>query len=239
MKRNDQAIFRDYASSWWDGSQRFQRLLANLVQPRLAYFDRVAPGWQGLNVLDLGCGGGFMAEALARRGAIVTGIDPSSALLDTARKHAWAQNLDTLYREGTGEAIPLGTGTIERVVCMDVLEHVEEPGKVIAEIRRVLRPQGMLFFSTVNRNWLSHLLAVTVVEDVLRVVPRGAHDPDKFIRPAEICQQLRESGFTVRPETFMGMGLAGVDRRLDFTFGLLPVTWIMYLGYAVANEQRE
>jgi len=235
MKRNDQAIFHDYASSWWDGSQSFQRLLANLVKPRLAYFDRIAPDWDGLQVLDLGCGGGFMAEALARRGARVTGIDPISTLLETAREHARAQNLDILYREGRGEAIPMRTGTIDRVVCMDVLEHVEASEKVVAEIRRVLRPHGMLFFSTVNRNWLSSFLAVTMVEDILQVVPRGAHDPEKFIRPIELCSQLQKNGLTASFETFRGIGPTSLDRRLDFVFGLLPVTWVMYLGFAAAN----
>lgn len=235
MQRNDQAIYQDYAESWWNGSKRFQRILANQVYPRLTYFDRVAPNWTGLEVLDLGCGGGFMAEPLARRGARVTGVDPSVASLEAARKHAQAQGLDIDYREGIGEAIPLEDRSIDRVVCMDVLEHVQDLKKVLAEVRRVLRPHGLFFFDTVNRNWLSRLLAVTVVEDILRVIPKGTHDPDKFIRPAEMRHHLENSGFTVK-DAFVGMGPVGVNRRLDFIFGLWPVKWIMYLGYAIATE---
>ena len=234
MERNDQSIYQDHAESWWDGSQRFQRLLANQVHPRLAFFDRVVPNWNGVEVLDLGCGGGFMSEALAQRGACVTGIDPSIASLEAARKHAQSQGLEIVYREGVGENIPLDTHSVDRVVCVDVLEHVQDLEKVIIEIHRVLRPHGILFFDTINRNWLSRLLAVTIVENVLKVVPRGTHDPDKFIRPIEMHRQLERNGFTVEPDTFVGMGPIGVNRRLDFVFGLLPGTWIMYLGYASA-----
>jgi 2-polyprenyl-6-hydroxyphenyl methylase/3-demethylubiquinone-9 3-methyltransferase len=232
MKRNEQSIYQDHAESWWDGSQRFQRLLANLVQPRLAFFDRVVTNWKGVEVLDLGCGGGFMTEALAQRGARVTGIDPSIASLEAARKHAQSQGLEIVYREGVGENIPLATHSVDRVVCVDVLEHVQDLEKVIIEIHRVLRPHGILFFDTINRNWLSKLLTVAIAENFLKVIPRGAHDPDKFIRPIEMHRYLERNGFAVEPDTFVGIGPIGVNRRLDFLFGLLPVTWIMYLGYA-------
>ena len=235
MKRNDQAIYQDYAEFWWDGTKRFQRMLANQVHPRLKYFDRVVPDWTGLDILDLGCGGGFVAEPLARRGAHVIGVDPSVASLEAARKHAQAQGLDIDYREGIGEAIPLEDRSIDQVVCMDVLEHVQDLEKVLAEVRRVLRPHGLFFFDTVNRNWLSRLLAVTVVEDVLRVIPKGTHDSDKFIRPVEMRHHLENNGFIVK-DRFVGMGPVGVNRRLDFVFGLWPVKWIMYLGYAIATE---
>lgn len=145
MKRNDQSIYQDYAQSWWDGSQKFQRTLANQVPPRLAFFDRVAPNWKGMEVLDLGCGGGFMSEALAQRGAHVTGIDPSVASLEAARKHAQSQGLEIVYRKGVGESIPLDTRSVDRVVCVDVLEHVQDVEKVLVEIYRVLRPHGIFF----------------------------------------------------------------------------------------------
>lgn len=175
-----------------------------------------------------------MSEALAQRGACVTGIDPSIACLEAARKHAQSQGLKIVYCEGVGENIPLDTHSVDRVVCVDVLEHVQDLEKVIIEIHRVLRPHGILFFDTVNRNWLSKLLAVTIAEDVLKVVPRDTHDPDKFIRPIEMRRQLERNRFTVEPDALLGMGPIGVNRRLDFVFGLLPATWIMYLGYARA-----
>ena len=235
MQRNDQALYQDHAETWWDGTKRFQRTLANQVYPRLKYFDRVAPDWAGLNVLDLGCGGGFMAEPLARRGAHVTGIDPSAASLEAARKHAESQGLDITYKQGVGEAIPLDLNSMDRVVCVDVLEHVQDVDKVLSEIRRVLRPNGLFLFDTVNRNWLSRLLAVTMVEDVLRVIPKNTHDADKFIRPTELCRLLESNGFTVK-ETFVGMAPVWVNRRLDFVFGITPFKWIMYLGYAIAEK---
>jgi 2-polyprenyl-6-hydroxyphenyl methylase/3-demethylubiquinone-9 3-methyltransferase len=234
MQRNNQDIYQDHAETWWDDTKRFQRMLANQVHPRLKYFDRVAPDWTGLDVLDLGCGGGFMAEPLARRGARVTGVDPSAASLEAAGKHAKTQGLDIIYRQGVGEAIPLETGSMDRIVCVDVLEHVQDIDKVLSEVRRVLRPKGLFFFDTVNRNWLSRLLAVTVVEDVLRVIPKNTHDADKFIRPAELRRLLDSNGFTVK-EPFVGMGPVRVNRRLDFVFGLTPFKWIMYLGYAIAT----
>ena len=235
MQRNDQAIYQDHAETWWDGTKRFQRTLANQVRPRLIYFDRVAPDWTGLNVLDLGCGGGFMAEPLAQRGAHVTGVDPSAASLEAARKHAETQGLDIAYRQGVGEVIPLDLNSMDRVVCVDVLEHVQDIDKVLSEVRRVLRPNGLFLFDTVNRNWLSRLLAVNMVEDVLRVIPRNTHDADKFIRPAELRRKLESNGFTVK-QNFVGMGPVWVNRRLDFVFGITPFKWIMYLGYAIARE---
>ncbi|MCG6537181.1 MAG: bifunctional 2-polyprenyl-6-hydroxyphenol methylase/3-demethylubiquinol 3-O-methyltransferase UbiG [Syntrophales bacterium LBB04] len=234
MKPNYQSTSHDHDQSWWDGSQRSQRLLANLVYPRLAYFDRVASNWHGLEVLDLGCGGGFMSEALARRGARVTGVDPTMASLETAREHAWSQGLEIVYREGVGENIPLDTHSVDRVVCVDVLEHVQDLEKVLSEIGRVIRPQGIFLFGTVNRNWFSRLLTVTVAESILKIIPHGTHDADKFIRPSEMQHLLERNGFAVERDRFVGVGPIGVNRSLDFVFGLMPVTWMMYLGYAIA-----
>ena len=197
MKRNDQRIYWDYAPIWWDDSQRPQRLLASLVHPRLAYFDRIAPDWEGVKVLDLGCGGGFMSEALVRRGARVIGVDPCMALIEFAHQHAKEAKFEIVYLVGTGEALPLEDNSVDRVVCVDVLEHVQNIEKVLVEIRRVLRRNGIFFFDTINRNWLARLLMVTVSENILRMIIRGTHDPEKFIRPAEMRFHLEKSGFTL------------------------------------------
>jgi len=235
MKRNDQSIYEDNAQAWWEGSQKFMRLLANQVPARLEYFDRIAPDWEGLDVLDLGCGGGFMAEALARRGARVTGVDPSLASLEAAQKHARTQGLDIAYHAGIGEAIPIESRSFDRVVCVDVLEHVQDVEKVLSEAYRVLRPQGIFFFDTVNRNWLSRLIIITLAENIVKALPRGAHDAAKFIRPVELQRQLENIGFTVDPRTFSGLTSVGFDQRKDMVFGLTPATWTLYLGYAIAN----
>jgi 2-polyprenyl-6-hydroxyphenyl methylase/3-demethylubiquinone-9 3-methyltransferase len=231
MQRNDQKIYQKYAQSIWKGTNKFERLLASQVHPRLEYFDRVTADWNGVATLDLGCGCGFMSEALARRGAQIIGIDPSANLLEVACVHAKSQGLKITYREGVGEAIPLPTNSVDRVVCVDVLEHVQDVGKVIAEVRRVLRPCGIFFFDTMNRNWLSRFMVVTLVEDVLRIIPRGAHDPAKFIRPEELKKYLEENGFTCT-EDLVGMGIIRFNRHLDFEFGLTNSTQVMYIGHA-------
>lgn len=233
MRRNDQSIYSDYARHWWDGTYRFQRLLLNQVRARMMYFDRLTPSsWEGLRVLDLGCGGGFMSEALARRGARVVGVDPCAELLDVARSHALSSGFSIDYREGEGEAVPLEDASVDRVVCVDVLEHVRSLPRVLEEARRVLRPGGLFFFDTINRNWIARLLAVHVAEDALGMLPRGTHDPSRFVRPRELQRELERCGFSRLVGKFTGMGPIGINRRLDFEFGLLPCTWILYLGCA-------
>ena len=212
---------------------RFQRSLKLLVKPRFQYFEQVAPGWQGLDVLDLGCGGGYMSEALAERGARVVGVDPSAASLEAARRHTAQAGLRIDYRLGVGEAIPAADRSMDRVICVDVLEHVQDLGKVLSEIRRVLRPGGIVLFDTLNRSWFSGFLTVEIAEDLLRIIPRGTHDPKNFIKPHELQHSLERLGFLVDPNKFKGMGPVGINRRGDILFGLIPLTWLVYLGYAI------
>jgi 2-polyprenyl-6-hydroxyphenyl methylase / 3-demethylubiquinone-9 3-methyltransferase len=235
LNRNDQSLYEDHAQSWWEEPLRFQRSLKLLVRPRMQYFERVTPGWQGLDVLDLGCGGGYMTEALAQGGARLVGVDPSSASLDAARRHSAKEGLEIDYRLGVGEAIPIPDHSADRVVCVDVLEHVQDVEKVLGEVRRVLRSGGIFLFDTVNRNRLSVFLTVTMAEDILRIIPRGTHDPRKFIKPKEMQIYLEMLGFTVDRKKFAGMGPVGISRRGDLVFGLLPVKWLVYLGYAMAG----
>ncbi|UCC59287.1 MAG: 3-demethylubiquinone-9 3-O-methyltransferase [Dehalococcoidia bacterium] len=231
MKIGELSVHDKHAQNWWDGSRYFLRMLANQVHARIAYFERVAPEWEGVSTLDLGCGGGFMAEALASRGARVTGIDPWIAVLRIARVHSRTQKLDIQYIGGAGESLPLSDNCFDRVVSVDVLEHVLDLRGVLAEIYRVLRPGGLFFFDTVNRTWASRLLAVNLLEDVLRIMPKGMHDPAKFIRPNELRTELEALGFQVAP--MVGMGPVRLNHRLEPVFGLLPFKSIMYLGYAV------
>jgi 2-polyprenyl-6-hydroxyphenyl methylase / 3-demethylubiquinone-9 3-methyltransferase len=232
--RNDLSIYRTYAPNWWDGSQRFLRLLHNLVPARLAHFDGIIGDWRGKTVLDLGCGGGFMAEALARRGAKVVGVDPSEAAIRAAQAHAESEGLTIDYKAGTGESIPLGDRSVDCVVCVDVLEHVADLDRVLDEIARVLKPDGQLLFDTINRTPLAALVIVHLGEPVLRLLPRGTHDPAKFIRPAELRAKLTARGFAVG--TLVGLGPRGINRRFDFTFGRLPGLQIMYMGHAGMGE---
>jgi 2-polyprenyl-6-hydroxyphenyl methylase/3-demethylubiquinone-9 3-methyltransferase len=227
---NDLAIYDKVADDWWRGETRWLRVLANLVPARLRFFDRHMADWAGRDVLDLGCGGGFMAEAMARRGARVTGVDPAAKAVAAARGHAAAEGLSIRYETGVGEALGFADASFDAVVCVDVLEHVADLDRVLAEVTRVLRPGGWFLFDTINRNPLASLVVVTGAERVLGLLPRGTHDPAMFIRPAELRGRLDRLGYAV--ESFAGIGPTGVNRRGDFTFGVLPFTGIVYAGAA-------
>ncbi len=220
-----------HVNSSWKEPARFQRMLASQVVPRLEYFDRFAAVWTGLEVLDLGCGVGFMSEVLAKRGAHVTGVEPDEGAFCVAREHAVAQDLDITYMNGVGEHIPLADASVDRIVCVDVLEHVADLKNVISECRRVLRSGGIFFFDTINRNLMAKFMVVTMMEDILRVIPKGGHDPKAFVRPEELKNLLQQNGFTHIGQ-FAGMGIVGIDRHREFTFGLTRSTRIMYVGYA-------
>ena len=227
--RNDLTIYDKVADRWWSDDIRWVRTLKNLVPGRLRWFDRQID-WPGRDVLDLGCAGGFMAEALAQRGATVTGIDPAADAIDAARAHARRGGLRIGYDVGVGEALPYADASFDAVVCVDVLEHVADLTKVLAEVARVLRPGGLFLFDTINRNPLARLATITVAEDLLRLLPRGTHDPAMFIKPAELRAAMQGVGLV--PGDFTGLGPRGVNRRLDLTFGPLPLTAILYMGLA-------
>lgn len=231
-QRNNLALYDDVADQWWSDDLRWLRILKNMVPGRLAYFDEKI-SWSGASVLDLGCAGGFMSEALDDRGATVTGIDPAEDAIKAARAHAQAGNRSISYDVGVGEALPYGNESFDAVVCVDVLEHVEDLAKVIAEVARVLRPGGTFLFDTINRNPVASFAVVTVAEDLLRLLPRGTHDPALFIRPAELMDQLTSAGLGT--DAITGFGPRGLNRRGDPTFGRLPFTNIIYMGTAVKN----
>ena len=223
-KCNDLSIYE--IADWWGDPARWLRTLQNMVPVRFDFFDPIVGEWRGKKVLDLGCGGGFMAVALAERGAIVTGIDPAKGAIAAAQRHAEANQLEISYLVSSGESMPFAEGVFDIVVCVDVLEHVEDLQNVLAEIRRVLRPGGIFLFDTINRNPLASFLIVTMAEKVMRLLPH----PAMFIQPEELVRNLRAAGFDVR--RFVGMGPRGLNRRLEFVFALLPTTVIQYLGYA-------
>jgi 2-polyprenyl-6-hydroxyphenyl methylase / 3-demethylubiquinone-9 3-methyltransferase len=227
--RNDLTIYDRVAENWWSDDIRWVRTLKNLVPGRLAWFDRQI-NWQSRDVLDLGCAGGFMAEALAARGAQVTGIDPAEGAIAAARAHARAQGLRICYDVGVGEALPYDTDSFDAVVCVDVLEHVTDLHRVLAEVARSLRPGGLFLFDTINRNLLARLATITVAEDLLRLLPRGTHDPTMFIKPRELRAAMHGAGLV--PGAITGLGPRGINRRFDLTFGPLPLTAILYMGTA-------
>jgi 2-polyprenyl-6-hydroxyphenyl methylase/3-demethylubiquinone-9 3-methyltransferase len=227
--RNDLTIYDKVADQWWSDDIRWVRTLKNLVPGRLAWFD-ARIDWQRKAVLDLGCAGGFMAEALAQRGADVTGIDPAAEAINAARAHARKGCLRIGYDVGVGEALPYADATFDAVVCVDVLEHVADLTMVLAQVARVLRPGGLFMFDTINRNPLARLATITIAEDVLRLLPRGTHDPAMFIKPRELQRALQGAGLVPGPIT--GLGPRGINRRGDLTFGTLPLTAVLYMGTA-------
>lgn len=234
--RNDLTIYDRVADRWWSDEVRWVRTLKNLVPGRLAWFDRHID-WAGREVLDLGCAGGFMAEAMALRGATVTGIDPAAEAVEAARRHAAATGLSIRYDTGVGEALPYGDAAFDAVVCVDVLEHVADLAQVLSEVARVLRPGGLFLYDTINRNPLSRLATITMAEDILRLLPKGTHDPRLFIKPAELARALEGAGLVPGP-TF-GLGPRGVNRRGDLVFGPLPLRTVIYLGLARKPGETE
>ena len=227
--RNDLTIYDAVAAQWWSDEIRWVRTLKNMVPGRLAWFDRQFD-WQGKAVLDLGCAGGFMAEALEDRGARVSGIDPAADAIEAARRHAQNAGRRIEYSVGFGEDLPYAEEAFDAAVCVDVLEHVRDLDAVLGEVARVLKPGGLFLFDTINRNPLARLAVITMAEDVLGLLPKGTHDPEMFIKPSELRAALQGAGFSVGPMT--GLGPRGISRRGDFTFGRVPGTAIIYMGTA-------
>ena len=231
--RNDLTIYDKVAEQWWTDDVRWIRTLKNLVPGRLKWMDRQID-WAGKTVLDVGCAGGFMSEALDARGAAVTGIDPAEDAIAAAQAHAHKGSRDIRYDVGVGEALPYADESFDAVVCVDVLEHVADLEQVIREIARVLKPGGLFLFDTINRNPIARLATITIAEDLLRLLPQGTHDPDMYIKPAELRAMMSAAGMT--PGAFTGLGPRGINKRFDLTFGPLPMTAILYMGSARKTE---
>ncbi len=192
------AKFEELASRWWDPDSEFKPL--HDINPlRLNYIDERTGGLPGKSVLDVGCGGGILAESMALRGARVTGIDMGEAPLAVARLHQLESGATLDYRRITAEELAEHEpARFDVVTCMEMLEHVPDPASTIQACARLLKPDGHLFFSTINRNPKSYLLAVIGAEYVLRLLPKGTHDYRKFIRPSELDGWVRAAGLTLR-----------------------------------------
>jgi len=182
--------FEKLASRWWDPDSEFKPL--HDINPlRLDYIDRLAP-LHGRRVLDVGCGGGLLSEGMAARGAQVTGIDMGKAPLGVARLHQHESGLDIDYRHTTAEQmVAEHAAQFDTVTCMEMLEHVPDPGVTISACAQLLKPGGHAFFSTISRNPKAYLFAVIGAEYLLRLLPKGTHDYAKFIRPSELEARAR------------------------------------------------
>ena len=190
--------FSRLAAQWWNPDGEFKSL--HEINPlRLGFIRKHSGGLAGKNVLDVGCGGGILSEALAREAAQATGIDMAEKSLQAAAAHAQNNGVDNLaYRcvsvEDLAAEMP---HTFDVVSCMEMLEHVPDPASVVRACAKLAKPEGMVFFSTINRNPKSYVHAIFGAEYLLRMVPKGTHDWQKFIAPAELARMCRQAGLDV------------------------------------------
>ena len=200
------AKFSNLAHRWWDPEGEF-RPLHDINPLRLEWIAGHA-GLEGASVLDVGCGGGILTEAMARRGARVTGIDLSEKALRVAQLHLVESGLDVRYENSAVEDL---AGEFDVVTCMELLEHVPDPASMVASCARLARPGGRVFFSTINRNPKSYLFAVVGAEYVLGLLPKGTHDYMRFIKPSELSRWTRAAG--LRTVDMVGMTYNPITRR--------------------------
>jgi len=213
MSNVDQAEiekFDSLAHRWWDPAGEFKPL--HDINPlRLAWIERHLP-LAGSRVLDVGCGGGILAESMARGGAQVTGIDLSEKALRVAQMHLGISKLEISYQRAEIEAFAAAhAGEFDAVTCMELLEHVPQPAGMVAACARLVRAGGQVFFSTINRNAKAYLFAVVGAEYVLGLLPKGTHDYQRFIRPSELARWSRDAN--LRVEEMIGMTYNPLTQR--------------------------
>jgi len=192
--------FEALAARWWDPNSEF-RPLHEINPLRLEYIDTIA-SLSGKKVLDVGCGGGILSESMAAKGAEVTGIDMGENNLAVARLHLLESGENVDYLQMPVEQLAQEqAGQYDIVTCMEMLEHVPDPASIIKACSQLVKPEGHVFFSTLNRNPKSYLLAIIGAEYVLKLLPKGTHDFEKFIKPSELDQWIREAGLSSRDIT--------------------------------------
>ncbi|GAB3742673.1 bifunctional 2-polyprenyl-6-hydroxyphenol methylase/3-demethylubiquinol 3-O-methyltransferase UbiG [Microlunatus parietis] len=257
----DNTIYDSWDDAWW-GEDTLPSLLRTGMNPsRFGFMRRVIIDEHridpvGLEVLDVGCGGGLLAEEFAALGCKVTGVDPSEPSLAAARRHAAASGYVIDYRSGTGERLPLPDAAFDVVYCCDVLEHVDDLDRVIAETARVLRPGGLYLFDTINRTLVSWLVAIKIFQEwkSTRFMTPNLHVWNKFIQPAELRRVLRAHGLADRAFAGLSPGCDPITlinqlrrrSRGEIGYGELARALniqesrnlsISYVGYAVADRE--
>jgi 2-polyprenyl-6-hydroxyphenyl methylase/3-demethylubiquinone-9 3-methyltransferase len=222
------ARFEATAARWWDPEGEF-RPLHELNPVRLAFIDQRAP-LAGLAVLDVGCGGGLLSEAMARRGAVVTGIDLGRTAIEVASLHALDAGMKVRYLVESAETHALShAGTYDVVTCLEMLEHVPDPASIIATLATLVKPGGHFFLSTLNRTPKAYLLAVLGAEYLAGLLPKGTHSYERFIRPAELAGWCRTAGIDLRD-------LSGIDYQpFTRTARLTPDVGTNYIAHGVRS----
>jgi 2-polyprenyl-6-hydroxyphenyl methylase/3-demethylubiquinone-9 3-methyltransferase len=221
------ARFNQLAARWWDERSEFKPL--HRINPhRLDWIDSLS-ALAGKAVLDVGCGGGILAEAMAHRGARVTGIDLAEKPLQIATSHAQGQAVDVRYMLSNAEDWAVShSRQYDIVTCMEMLEHVPDPKAVVAACAQMVKPGGWVFFSTINRNPLSFLTAIVGVEYVLRILPRGTHQFERFIKPGELLDMAQAAGLSIRDKRGLGYNPFTQRFRLHKFYGI---------GYLLAMQK--
>ncbi|MGA7541297.1 MAG: bifunctional 2-polyprenyl-6-hydroxyphenol methylase/3-demethylubiquinol 3-O-methyltransferase UbiG [Steroidobacteraceae bacterium] len=208
--RGELSKFDALAHRFWDPRGEFRPL--HLLNPVRLGFVAEHASLAGARTLDVGCGGGLLSEALARQGARVTGIDLAPGMIEVARLHAAEEALDIEYRIAAAEALA-GTlaASFDVITCMEMLEHVPQPARMLATLASLVRPGGALFVSTLNRNLKAFLLAIVGAEYVLKLLPRGTHEYERLIRPSELARWARDAG--LMPRAIAGIELNPYTER--------------------------
>ncbi len=190
--------FQAIASRWWDPESEFKPL--HDINPlRVAYIEEKCGGLDGKKILDIGCGGGILAEALAAKGAIVTGIDLAEKSLNIAKLHLHESDVEVDYQFISAEDMAAQhTGEFDVVACLEMLEHVPDPSSIIQSAQQLVTDTGHVFFSTLNRNAKSFLMAIVGAEYIMNMLPKGTHQYQNFIKPSELCRAARKSGLEIK-----------------------------------------
>ena len=219
------AKFEELASRWWDPDSEFKPL--HEINPlRLEYIDRRS-SLQGKKVVDVGCGGGILAESMALKGANVLGIDMGKAPLSVAQLHKLETGAELEYQQITAEELAEEeAGQYDVVTCMEMLEHVPNPASVIASCYKLVKPGGHVFFSTINRNPKSYLFAIVGAEYVLQMLPKGTHDYSKFIKPSELESWARATDLHLRELTGMSYNILSKKYSLGHD---VDVNYLMHM----------
>jgi 2-polyprenyl-6-hydroxyphenyl methylase/3-demethylubiquinone-9 3-methyltransferase len=220
--------FSQLAHRWWDPGSEFKPL--HEINPlRLEWIDKHVK-LAGKKVLDVGCGGGILSESMAKRNAVVTGIDLSDKALSVARLHLLESGVSASYRKiSAEELVAEEAGGYDIVTCMEMLEHVPNPASTVAACAALVKPGGHVFFSTINRNPKAYLLAVIGAEYILQMLPKGTHEYAKFIKPSELSRWAKS--VNLEPEDFVGLSYNPLLRQ----YSLVPDTDVNYLLHTVRN----
>jgi 2-polyprenyl-6-hydroxyphenyl methylase/3-demethylubiquinone-9 3-methyltransferase len=258
----DHELYDRLGDTWWEEDSNLALLRTGMNPVRFGYMRRILTERLGIDlhgkrVLDIGCGGGLLAEEFARAGCSVTGIDPSEPSLDTAGAHAEREGLEIEYVRGIAENLPFDEGAFEIAYCCDVLEHVENVDYAVAEAARVLRPRGIYLFDTINRTFTSKLVTIKLLQewDATRCMEPDLHDFDKFIKPRELEHTLKR--WNLEPQETIGLAAAKplrligdlrrrrkgeityaeLGRRMDMRES--QQTSNVYAGYAIKGRTEE